>query len=343
MRRIVATLMAFLACLAVRALAQGPASLNAGSQVTYNNSSGTYALSWWGVAGDTYLIKTSDDLMNWSYVPIVESGSNAVIQWGFSANTTSLFLELEYISVPPSQLSGAIFNGPDNNGNGLPDDWELFYFGYLGVDPNAFIPWSGGQITNLQAFQEGLNPLDFYNGATPTIAILSGNNQTGAPGGYAPAPLIVLVSDSSANPLTGAPVTFTVTSGASLLKKSFMTPGATPVTLLTNQSGQAAIYLQLTSSTNAATQITATAGPPTSPAQVTFTASTDNGSGSYASPFAPSNVHAVVNRDGSEDMTWQNNTDSPTPILIQFQHRDGTWYTALTLPAGSTSVHIPPQ
>ncbi len=156
MKNLIAMIVAILGLLSCGALAQGPGELNAGSQVTDTGTSGAYTLSWWGVAGDTYLIETSDDLVNWSYLPVVESGSNAVIEWGFTSNASNLFLKLEYITVPAVSLSGTL-TGPDNNGNGLPDDWELFHYGILGVNPDALAPLENG-LTNLQCYQLGINP-----------------------------------------------------------------------------------------------------------------------------------------------------------------------------------------
>jgi hypothetical protein len=97
MKGLVAAILASLILMTVGALGQGPNELNAGSQMIYSGSSGTF--SWWGVAGSTYLIQTSDDLVNWSYLPVVESGSNSIIEWGFTSNSSSLFMKLEYLTV----------------------------------------------------------------------------------------------------------------------------------------------------------------------------------------------------------------------------------------------------
>jgi hypothetical protein len=155
-RRIIA-IVAILACLVVRGFAQGPGDLNAGSQLIYSGSTGAYTFSWWGVTGYTYLIETSDDLINWTYLPIVETGSNSVIQWGLTSNSSNLFMQLEYITVPASDLSGAVFNGPADPSNGLPGDWELFYFGCLGVDTG--MDPNGEGFTVLQDYQNGNNPI----------------------------------------------------------------------------------------------------------------------------------------------------------------------------------------
>lgn len=46
----------------------------------------------------------------------------------------------------------------DTDGNGLCDDWELHYFGYIGVDPNADEDHDGA--TNRDEFLAGTNPID---------------------------------------------------------------------------------------------------------------------------------------------------------------------------------------
>ena len=63
----------------------------------------------------------------------------------------------------------------NTDANGLPDDWEKFYFGQTEVDPNAGAPGGGG-LTNLQHFQLGSNPnlpppLDPLLQAPPPVTI----------------------------------------------------------------------------------------------------------------------------------------------------------------------------
>ncbi len=208
MNRLIAVIFAALVCLALGAFAQGPGDLNAGSRLSYTGSTGAYAFTWWGAAGNTYLVETSDDLINWSYLPIVESGSNAAIQWGFTSNSSGLFMKLEYITVPARQLTGTGLNGPVDSSSGLPGDWELFYFGQTGINPSAFVPWSNGTITNQQAYQQGLNPIDFYNRTPPNLQALAGTTLSGSFNSIS-----VEVTDANDNPIPGAPVIFSTDYG----------------------------------------------------------------------------------------------------------------------------------
>jgi hypothetical protein len=260
---------------------------------------------------------------------------------GAMENLTFYQADLQQADVTSLCNLSTTSTGPDSSG--LPNYWKYQYFGTLSVDPTATVAWSNGQITNLQAYQLGLNPIDFYNAQTPILAIVSGSGQIGSPGGFAPAPLVVSVSDTSGNPLTSAPVTFTVVSGSGQVKQSYMSSPANSLTVFANGAGQAEVYFQLSSGSSTTSEITATAGPASSPAEVIFTESTDNGCGTYGSPFAPSNVAAVLNPDGSADISWQNNTDDPSDIPVKIKQRDGSWATVTTVPAGTTYVHIPAQ
>jgi hypothetical protein len=600
MKRLLAVILAILACLTLGAYAQGPFDLNAGSQIAYSGSTGAYTFSWWGTAGNTYLIETSDDLVNWTYLPIVETGFNTVTQWGFTSTSSNLFLRLEYITVPANQLSGSVFNGPDNNGNGLPDDWELFYFGYLGVDPNldpdgegftnlqdyqngnnpianqvvsvgppvgeylfhetsgtvahdisslhnngtlsggagwtmggydgqgavtfdgtngeilisntgnrvlpatgapfsfafwfnsslsltgtstiitdgtsgnsgfefgidsttsppsllfstrgaggveteapiqsgtwthaavtfdgttatvyvdgfalasgtgvlvsntnaialgdglsgahpfagamenltfyhavlqpfdvnslfnlsttttgpdpsgmanwwkyqyfgtlnvnpnAYLPWSGEQMTNLQAYEQGLNPIDFYSGQTPMLQYVSGASQTGSSGGFVSLPLVVSVTDTNGNPLYNAPVTFAVTSGSGYVQVASTAAASGTLKVLADQSGSAQVFFKLPASLSSTSEVTATAGPPAEPASVVFTEMSDTGGHVYPSPFIPTNIEGNINADGSETITWQNN-DNQSPIYVYELTSSSTWMVSGTLAAGTTS------
>ncbi len=68
-----------------------------------------------------------------------------------------------------------------------------------------------------------------------TLAVLSGDGQTGAPGAVLAAPLTVLLKDNLGNPAPGQPVTFTASPGAQLVSAS----------TTTNAQGQASAVVRL--------------------------------------------------------------------------------------------------
>ena len=168
------------------ATAQTATDPNEGSRLTYDRLLGSYDFSWWGQPGRTYFLQHSDDLSAWEYLPLIESGANAPLGWGFTSNASKFFLRLRYSDIPTSDPFNDDFDGDkisnnnelvlgtdpllaaDTDANGLPDDWERFYFGHTGVDPNATAP--GGGMTNLQHFQLGSNP----NNAPPPPTITAG-------------------------------------------------------------------------------------------------------------------------------------------------------------------------
>ena len=166
--------------------AQTAADPNEGARLTRGSTQGSYDFSWWGQPGRTYFIQHSEDLIAWEYVPMIESGANGPLSWTFNPTASKCFLRLQVSDIPTNDPFNDDFDGDkvsnidevtlgtnplsaaDTDANGLPDDWERFYFGYIGVAPNATAP--GGGMTNLQHFQLGSNP----NNAPPPPTITAG-------------------------------------------------------------------------------------------------------------------------------------------------------------------------
>jgi hypothetical protein len=325
MKGLVAAILASLILMTVGALGQGPNELNAGSQMIYSGSSGTF--SWWGVAGSTYLIQTSDDLVNWSYLPVVESGSNSIIEWGFTSNSSSLFMKLEYITVTAGQLTGTVFNGPLDSSSGLPGDWELFYFGQLGVNPNAYVPWSGGTITNLQAYQQGLNPTDFYKGTAPTLTAITDTELPGETGSSAT--ICVQVTGSSNYPMPGAPVIFSTDYG--LLSASGGSGVTQEVEVAADSNGYASVTVLEPLWPGVAYTVTAkaeTAGHITS---IPFTGET--GDDDPTIPPVPSLTYPNPNNVNEPTLSVElNSTSFANPAFEQFQPNGPPvkWYLVST-------------
>ncbi len=230
----------------------------------------------------------------------------------------------------------------DTNGDGLPDWWERFYHVPSGVHATDTVPWGG--MTYLQAFQQGLNPVDFYNGAAPTFAHFSGDGdgQHGAPGEFVPLPLMVSAT-TGGNPLVNAPIKFSVTQGAGQVQRSSNSTPGQSITVLTDYSGQAKVFFKLSTAVNDQNQIKATPGSGGYSVSQSFTEFADKLVGVNHSPFDPSDVSVSMNPDGSGEMSWTNNTD-PTdthPIEIRLMGADGKRFSIGQVPAGSTSFSFP--
>lgn len=149
---------------------------------------GAWKLAWNGVAGRTYFIQTSTDLVTWHYQPVMAFGDgiwNATLgssspkyfarliyaDYGwvgtlqeardadFDNDGIPNAYEVETLGSDPFDKNSA---GGDSDSNGLPDGWELFHFGGLGIaDPNAVLQPDG--LTNKDKAELGLNPNTDYS------------------------------------------------------------------------------------------------------------------------------------------------------------------------------------
>jgi alpha-tubulin suppressor-like RCC1 family protein len=134
---------------------------------------------------------------------------------------------------------------PDANNNGIDDAWETVHGLPLSANNRDLSP-TGNGITVVQAYVGGTDPNDFYNGSTPVLEIVGGNNQKAGAGQFNPAPLAVVVKDAGGALLRGAPVTFTVESGEGRLTAGGATDLASfsTIKLVTDATGRAEVYFQ---------------------------------------------------------------------------------------------------
>ncbi len=224
----------------------------------------------------------------------------------------------------------------DGDNNGLFDTWEMNYFGHTGNDPNA--DPDGDGLTNLLESEYQTNPLDYYNGYTPSVELLSGTGQRGSPDTILATPLAISVSHGASN----APLQITVTQGEALLSLNGTDGWVTSVdthtnSTFTNASGNtfpcAKVYIKLPNNTGDVSNITATAGTGTLTASTTAWAAVSDTSlppptGLIAVPTGPSTVH----------LTWIPG-DSSQPTTIEFSTDGGnTWHTAATVAAGISEM-----
>ncbi len=132
--------------------AQTAADDNDGAQLTFDLTNSIHRFSWWGATGRTYFLQHSDNLTEWSWVPVIEPGDDSVKEWGFTSTGDRFFLRLQHTDIVTTDPDGDDFDGDgvtnlaevmqdtspfsnlDADGDGLSDDREL-QIGSDGTDP----------------------------------------------------------------------------------------------------------------------------------------------------------------------------------------------------------------
>ncbi len=150
----------------------------------------------------------------------------------------------------------------DSNGNQLPNWWEMKYFGVLDVDPSGIAPRGDG-LTNLQAYQQKKNPIDYWDGVSPSLSIVSGNQQVGKPGSMSTNPCTILArywNGSVWTPCVSGPVHFQIQSGDGKLLATSTSVDVTELEVRTDGQGQAQVLFRNPPTLSATTTIRVTAG-----------------------------------------------------------------------------------
>ena len=238
----------------------------AGAAATTTSGGATVVAPYWVRlvrSGSTFYSYKSSDGATWQFVASAAITMATNVQVGFAVTSKT----------NPTLCTAVLDNfstSIDSDADGLPDRWEQQYFGNLTQTGTG--DYDGDGKTNAQELADGTSPIDYYNGVVPTVTVVSGNNQTGAPNTFLSAPLIVKVMNG-ATAMNNAPVSFSVTQGGGQL--SATSGGALSPTLLvrTAATGQVSAYFKTPAADDATDLITATAG--TAPA-LTFTAISDS-------------------------------------------------------------------
>ena len=146
--------------------AQTSTEPNLGSRLSVNNATvpATYTFSWWGKSGCSYLVMSSPDLITWGFFPNYNpSGANAVLNVQFLTSANKYFFRT--LQFDPNDVPSSV----DADGDGLPDQWEKYYFGNLNRDGSGDA--DNDSITDRDEFQLGLNPNS--NEVSPKTAIFT--------------------------------------------------------------------------------------------------------------------------------------------------------------------------
>jgi len=136
---------------------QAGANPNEATRLEYDKYNNTWSFTWWGHVGSTYFIQQSDDLLSWQYMPFIIEGEDKVAEWQFSNDQNTAFVRLKYTDMPTSDPRNDDFDSDDINNwsellqqsdplasddhdsNGIPDDWELFWYDQFGVFPSTVV------------------------------------------------------------------------------------------------------------------------------------------------------------------------------------------------------------
>lgn len=153
-------------------------------QVSFTEgAANTWNADWLGTDGRTYFLQWNTDLTNWQYGPVIEFGTG-IKSFGIDTlgepkffirlvyrddpSVTTLqeareadfdydgipnWFEVEILGTDPLDGDSA---GGDSDADGLPDGWELYWFGNLDQDAQDINPHTG--LTHAQSHAEGRNP-----------------------------------------------------------------------------------------------------------------------------------------------------------------------------------------
>lgn len=114
------------------AFGQTAADPGEGLRADAGASAGSVSIRWWGKAGRTYFIQTSTTLYpwDWTYLPAIEAGADAVLSIGIPVQQERLFVRL--IGTDMTYTTGSPGTA-DFDGDGLTNAGEVAQ--ELGTDP----------------------------------------------------------------------------------------------------------------------------------------------------------------------------------------------------------------
>lgn len=136
---------------------------------------GSYNINWWGKSGFHYFIQHSEDLMGaWSYLPVIETGADGVLSYGFTSASPRIFFRLlltEDNGVDPysedydfdgltNQQEFDNHTDPfwwDTDHDGIIDGWEVEH-GLSATVSNATTDSDGDGSSDLAEYYQNTDP-----------------------------------------------------------------------------------------------------------------------------------------------------------------------------------------
>ncbi len=188
----------------LRVNAQTANDPNEGLRLT-QSSSGNFSVSWWGKSQRKYYLQTSENLIDWTYVPLTSWGNDSVVGWGLATEEPRMFVKLEYED-PPSFLppgttwgsGGAQFDQSATSTTGYQAaSWPLSGIN-AGLNPlpnsvlnfetkSVSIVFEGGQVYNISPPYSSIYSGPYIGEKSTTRVAVEGLTKSPAEGGSATA------------------------------------------------------------------------------------------------------------------------------------------------------------
>ena len=275
-----------------------------------------FVLSWEAREDLTYSIQTSDDLLHWETLPTLFQDVTGKASLAFEALSPA-FARLRYSSIG------------DTNENGLPDHWEWQTFAFLDVDPLAD-PDQDGR-SNFQEWEAGTDPLDYFNGETPSLHSACGSLW------YLP---VESISSQALNfsllrpdgtPWAGAPVSIRLSSGRpGLLQTDDLPEASVPaITAYTDSRGRISpqshgIHYHAPAEPTELEEILLEAGPAKASIRMIVLPGHP--------PGPPRELRLQDNPDGSRSVSWKGPPMEASAFILEEKLPGSGWRKALSLP-----------
>ena len=286
------------------------------------------------VYGKRYQIESSNDLQSWISLNSVITGTDGTVEMALPLPSSSTFFRARYaadidgdsdgLTAWEERELGTSDQNADTDADSLPDWWEYKY----GLNPlvsDAAADGDGDGRSNLQEYQAGTDPTDYYNGRLPFIAIYAGGDQRGNPGTILSRPISIIANGGG---LRNAPVTFTVTQGLALLApdNSGNYAGVTRLTVRTagtpdtygSYVAQAYVYLPRTAGNLSIIQAMVASGNGVSEAKTTAVTIDP-------SLIAPTNVRATATSSTTAELSWAAASETTSTAVQASLDGGQTW------------------